>query len=109
MEQQNKLTKEGLEKILTKRLLLKDPEYHLRKIGGRLVGNIISPTFRRVPDHKRQEMIWKALTDALRSDSVRMVGMLLAYSPEEWNPEYGTESSKQAKGKEAARAYGRQD
>jgi acid stress-induced BolA-like protein IbaG/YrbA len=75
-----------LEGILTNRLSLDNPEYHLQKVGGRPVGNIISPTFRRKPDHKRQEMIWHALEDELGSQHVRKVGMLVAYSPEEWNP-----------------------
>ena len=87
MQRHEKLTKEKLENILTKRLSLVDPEYHLQRVGGRLVGNIISPTFRRKKDHVRQEQIWKALEDELGEQSVRKVGMLLAYSPEEWNPD----------------------
>ncbi len=103
MQSSLKLTKDRLEKILTKRLLLDHPEYHLQKVGGRLVGNIISPTFRGKRDHQRQEMIWKALEDALGEESVRRVGMLLAYSPEEWNPESSLESTKRTCNREAVR------
>jgi acid stress-induced BolA-like protein IbaG/YrbA len=87
MKHAPKLTKESLENILTRRLGLVNPEYHLQKVGGRLVGNIISSSFRKKKDHVRQEQIWKALEDELGDLSVRKVGMLLAYSPEEWNPE----------------------
>ncbi len=98
-------TKNQLEGILTNRLSLDNPEYHLQKVGGRLVGNIISPTFRRKPDHKRQEMIWNALEDEFEKNSVRLVGMLLAYSPEEWNPESSLESSKRTRNQGVAPAY----
>ncbi|MGC8625724.1 MAG: hypothetical protein ACP5VQ_10745 [Phycisphaerae bacterium] len=100
-----KITKNQLEGILTKRLSLDNPEYHLQKVGGRLVGNIISPTFRRKSDHNRQEMIWNALEGELGKQSVRMVGMLLAYSPEEWNPESSLESTKRAGNKGDAPVY----
>jgi|GEM_PF-1248666 len=97
------ITKNQLEDILTKRLSLDHPEYHLQKVGGRLVGNIICPTFRGKCDHKRQEMIWKALEDELGEQSVRRVGMLLAYSPEEWNPESRLESTKRTYNRETVR------
>ncbi len=89
--------KKKLENILTERLALDEPEYHLQEVGGRLVGNIISPSFRRKKDHVRQEAIWQALEDELGSQGVRKVGMLLAYSPEEWDPELITKSPKRTR------------
>jgi stress-induced morphogen len=85
MATQTKLTKAQLEKILTSRLNLKSPEYLLTKVGGRLVGNIVSPSFKGKRDHERQEMIWDALETELGAGAPRLVGMLLAYTPEEWN------------------------
>jgi len=35
-------------------------------------------------DHLRQQMIWDALDEELGAASVKEVGMLLAYSPDEW-------------------------
>ena len=97
MQRSMKLTKKKLENILTKRLSLDNPEYHLQEVGGRLVGNIISPTFRKKKDHVRQQAIWHALEDELGAQCVRKVGMLLAYSPEEWNPELIAESPKRTR------------
>ena|SRR5688572_16452417 len=84
MAKQSTLTKERLARILTARLSLKDPAFHLEKAGGRLVGDVVSPSFRGRRDHERQQMIWDALDAELGSESVTRVGMLLAYTPEEW-------------------------
>jgi acid stress-induced BolA-like protein IbaG/YrbA len=70
---------------LSDRLRLKDPEFMLEKVGTRLVGNIVSTSFKGKSDLERQKMIWDALEDEFGPDSVRVVGMLLAYTPEEWN------------------------
>ena len=80
-----KLTKEQLKKILTQGLALKDPRYFLENAGGRIVGHVVSTSFKGKSDHERQAMIWDALDGALGADSVVLVGMLLAYTPEEWN------------------------
>ena len=81
-----KLTKDKLESVLSKRLSLKDPQYFLEKVGGRLVGDVISTTFRGKRDHRRQEMIWDALEAEFGPEAVKLVGMLLAYTPGEWDP-----------------------
>lgn len=80
-----KLTKEKLEEILVRRLGLRQPTFHLEKSGGRLVGDIISPSFKGRGDEERQNLIWDALASEFGADSVRLVGMLLAYTPDEWN------------------------
>ena len=80
-----KLTKDKLESILNSRLSLKDPVYDLERYDNRLFGSIISPTFKGKRDHKRQEMIWDALEAELGPKAAAMVGMLLAYTPEEWH------------------------
>jgi acid stress-induced BolA-like protein IbaG/YrbA len=80
-----KLTKERLKKILTNRLSLVDPEFHLEKAGSRLIGNVISESFKGKRDHQRQLMIWKVLKDELGPNFLRQVGLFLAYTPAEWN------------------------
>ena len=80
-----RLTKENLEELLTRRLRLKNAEFYLEKVGNRLVGDIVSPTFKRKRDHERQSLIWDALDAELGAESARSVGMLLAYTPDEWN------------------------
>jgi acid stress-induced BolA-like protein IbaG/YrbA len=80
-----KLTKAAVQKELSERLSLKEPEFRLSVDGDRINGHIISPTFKGKPDHKRQDMIWQALETAFgRSNAVSRVGMLLAYTPDEW-------------------------
>jgi acid stress-induced BolA-like protein IbaG/YrbA len=79
-----KLTKEKLEEILTQKLGLAAPTFHLEKVGGQLVGDLISPTFKGKRDHERQKLIWDALDAELGAESVVLVGMLLAYTPDEW-------------------------
>jgi acid stress-induced BolA-like protein IbaG/YrbA len=83
--ERNKLTKEKLEKLLAKKLGLASPKFHLEKAGGRFVGDVISLSFKGKPDHKRQELIWNALESEFGAESVRLVGMLLAFTPDEWN------------------------
>jgi len=79
-----KLTKEKLQTILATRLRLVDPRFLLEKVGGRWVGNVVSPSFEYKRDHERQRLIWDALEGELGVDAVRLVGMLLAYTPQEW-------------------------
>ena len=80
-----RITKDKLESILTKRLSLKDPQFILERVGTRLVGNVVSPSFKGKTDHQRLEMIWDALEAELGPHFSLLVGMLLAYTPEEWN------------------------
>lgn len=80
-----KMTRTKLEKTLTQALSLKSPVFHLTSTGGRWSGSVISEMFRGIKDHSRQSMIWDALDEAYGPESVKVVGMLLAYTPEEWN------------------------
>jgi acid stress-induced BolA-like protein IbaG/YrbA len=80
-----RLTKAELERILTRKLSLKDPQFFLEQYGSLLGGDIISSTFKGKRDHQRQDMIWDALEAELGSSFKTRVGMLLAYTPDEWN------------------------
>jgi acid stress-induced BolA-like protein IbaG/YrbA len=73
-----------LKQILTQRLRLRSPQFHLQG-RGRISGSVISPTFAGSSDHQRQRMIWDALDEELGAESVKQVGMLLAYTPQEWS------------------------
>ena len=79
------ITKGKLQGILTRRLGLVDPEFRLQKAGDRLVGNVISVTFKGKRDHERQKLIWEALEAEFGAESPVLVGLLLAYTPDEWN------------------------
>ena len=80
-----RLTKDRLEEILRRRLRLRDVKFLLERAGDRFVGDIISPKFEGMRDHQRQSLIWDALEAELGADAPRLVGMILAYSPKEWN------------------------
>ena len=75
-----------LKTVLTKRLRLRDPEFHLERLsGGKLSGNIVSDTFRGVDDVERQRRIWDALDEEFGDGSREVVGTLLAYTKGEWH------------------------
>jgi acid stress-induced BolA-like protein IbaG/YrbA len=57
----------------------------LEKYGSHWNGSVISKTFHRKGDHERQKMIWDALRRALGEEARSRVGMILAYTPEEWD------------------------
>ena len=80
-----KLSKKRLESVLTHGLRLAEPQFVLERDGARFHGSIISPTFRGKTDLKRQTMILDTLEKALGQQYLRMVGLLLAYTPDEWN------------------------
>ena len=79
------ISKKKIESVLSKRLKLAAPKFRLAKRGMRWSGSIISPSFRGTNDLKRQKKIWDALDEAFGTESTHTVGMLLAYTPEEWD------------------------
>jgi acid stress-induced BolA-like protein IbaG/YrbA len=79
-----KLTKTKLQDVLRSMLGLHDPLFQLEYAGGRIIGSVVSDTFRGKRDSQRQKMIWDVLDERLGPDAVKLVGMLLAYTPEEW-------------------------
>ena len=78
------MSHEKLKEILARRLKLKDPRFRLEG-RGRISGSLVSATFAGKKAHQRQQMIWDALDEELGAASVKEVGMLLAYAPDEWN------------------------
>ena len=86
-----KVTQFAVKKVLQDKLELKEPMFRLRTFGGKVIGSIVSVTFRRKSSAQRQRMIWGALETALGRESVHQVGMLLAYTPDEWDFGAGSE------------------
>jgi len=78
------MSHDKLKEILIRSLKLKDPQFRLEG-RGRVSGSVVSSTFVGKDDSDRQRMIWDALDDELGAASVKEVGMLLAYAPDEWN------------------------
>jgi acid stress-induced BolA-like protein IbaG/YrbA len=81
------MRRQRLESLLTARLKLKSPRFKIQKVDNRLCGHVISDTFKGMGDHKRQQLILDALEEELGLDAAREVGMLLAYTNDEWNVE----------------------
>lgn len=77
--------KKKLTATLTDRLRLREPEFHLERLGGKLCGSIISDSFRGVDSRGRQKKIWDALAKEFGDDSRSVVGVLFAYTKDEWN------------------------
>ncbi len=90
-----KLNPTLLRRHLTEALGLDSPTFRIHRIAGRLGGSIISQTFRGIGDGSRQERIWDALESRFGPEAVRDVGMLLAYTPEEWDA--GIDAAKRAR------------
>ena len=82
---------------LASQLSLKDPRFRLEKWGNLINGSVISPTFKRKDDMKRQVMIRDALDRVFGSLAEKRVGMILAYTPDEWNPFRGSDFELQLK------------
>ena len=80
-----KVTKSKLEEVLKRRLKLDDAQFRFERAGSRIVGDIVSKKFTGKRDHERQELIWDALEAEWGPDCVQQVGMLLAYTPDEWH------------------------
>ncbi len=80
-----KLTTKRLTEVLKRRLKLRDPQFVLEKSGSWIIGDVISATFKGKRDLKRQVMIWDALEAEFGDKAKSMVGMLLAFTPDEWN------------------------
>jgi acid stress-induced BolA-like protein IbaG/YrbA len=78
------MSHDKLKQILSRELKLRNPRFRLEG-RGRVSGSVISTTFAGKGDSDRQRMIWDALDKELGASSVREVGMLLAYTPDEWD------------------------
>ena len=80
-----RVTQASLRKVLTDELKLKSPEFHLSTgRAGLINGHVISSTFKGKRDRQRQGMIWDALEFGFGREVAKQVGMLLAYTPDEW-------------------------
>ena len=81
-----RITKSSVEEVLTSELKLREPRFRLEKYGDRINGSVISRTFKGKGDNRRQIMIWDALDKIFGPLAIKRVGMILAYTPDEWDP-----------------------
>ena len=102
-----KLTQARLRKVLAEELKLREPEFRLQTYGGKLCGSVISKTFRGKRDGQRQGMIWDALEYGLGPEAEQLVGMILAYTPDEWYADEIAEGTWPAKTRAKAKAKAR--
>jgi acid stress-induced BolA-like protein IbaG/YrbA len=79
------LTKNKLERVMTSGLHLDDVRYEWVESYGRISGHVISPAFRGVEYRERQRRMWDALEAGLEAESLDRMGILLAFTPEEWD------------------------
>jgi len=80
-----KLTKNKFEQIVTSGLGLKDARFQLEKYGNRIIGHVVSPSFRGMDDYDRQKRMLDVLEAEFGAEALKRIGMILAYTPEEWN------------------------
>lgn len=74
-----------VESVLARRLDLQSPRFALESAGPKVSGSIISASFRGMRDSDRQHLLWDALREEYGPESVRRVGTLLAFTPDEWD------------------------
>jgi acid stress-induced BolA-like protein IbaG/YrbA len=79
------MSKVKVAQTLTRALKLKEPTFRLERWGDQVYGSVISATFRRMDDLRRQRSIWNALEAEFGPKARQQVGMILAYTPQEWD------------------------
>jgi len=80
-----RLTKARVEQLLISGLQLEDARFTLEKVGARICGHVISPTFQGLGDYDRQKRMWDVLEVELGRETPKLIGLILAYTPKEWN------------------------
>src|SRR4051812_11285593 len=73
-----------VEEMLAEDMRLKTPEFRLKRYGPFINGHVISPTFRGKRDRQRLARMWDALKKEWGERALDIVGMLYAYTPQEW-------------------------
>ena len=79
------LTKRTLEDLLTRRARLKAPRSRLRVADDKVVGAVISDSFKGMTNTERMRKMRAALHGALDDRAARRIGMLLPYTDDEWD------------------------
>ena len=79
------LTQARLINLLTDSLKLREPRFVLERDGSMISGSVISRSFQNKDDLERQQAIRNAVDTAFGADARRLVGTILAYTPEEWD------------------------
>ena len=79
------VTKAALQDLLTRRARLKAPRFKIRMADDKWIGAVVSDSFKGMTNLQRQRRMWKAIHAALDGVAARRVGMLLAYTDDEWD------------------------
>jgi|SRR5579884_3126940 len=79
------MSKVKIQRLLTRRLGLDSPRFVLENDGDMVIGSVISPTFEGADDFRRQQLIRQAVRDELGEESAHQVGMIFAFTPDEWD------------------------
>ena len=99
------LTKRALEELLTRRARLKAPRFRLRFAENKLVGAVISDSFKGMTNYERMRRMRDAVDGALDEGNARRVGLLLPYTDDEWDePVAGLPSPRSTRPRPARKA-----
>jgi len=79
------VTKAALQDLLTRRARLKAPRFKIRMADDKWIGAVVSDSFKGMTNLQRQRRMWKAIHAALDDDAAGEVGLLLAYTDDEWD------------------------
>ena len=90
------MSKVKLQRLLARRLGLDAPKFVLEQDGDTVVGSVISKSFRGADDFERQTRIRATLREELDPNSLKQVGMIFAFTPEEWDFQAGDRAAKGA-------------
>jgi len=81
-----------IQSVLARRLNLQSPRFALESAGLRVSGSVISSSFGGMRDSDRQRLLWDALQAEYGTESVRRVGAILAFTPDEWDLDRGSDA-----------------
>lgn len=98
-----KLSRAKLENLIRQDLDLASPRFFLHSDGGRISGSIVSSTFKGMKELPRQNLLWDYLDRTFGVEAPNLIGVLFAYTPEEWEPD----APMLSRGSRAARALGK--
>ena len=86
MAKRARLTPARVVRILKNRLALRDAQFMFETArGGNVFGDIVSPSFRGMRSRQRLDMLRRVLREELTPEEQQQVGMIITYTPEEWN------------------------
>lgn len=83
------LTKNTLERILTSSLRSEDVRYEWREGYGRISGHVITSVFQGMDYRERYKRVYDALKAELNDEALDQIGIILTFTPLEWEGSTG--------------------